>query len=121
MLVLSSYTMLLLVFVVCSSFTSVNSALPKDDAKRLVLQEQVGDSLYAAYRWLLLNPLSATEGTTSPISQQCLADLKNIGNNSKKLFTCKSFYRFYRLLYFVIFFSKLQLRLYLVLTKCAFS
>ena len=89
----SSVFVLLLSFLACSPLVKAEIlAVPNDtEATRLLLQHQIGENLFAAYRsFVLANKLNESmlrhDGPSN--NDQCWKDLTNIKNNSALLFQC---------------------------------
>ena len=83
----------LIVFLACYHLIRADIAAVQNNtqATRLLLQDQVGENLFASYRSALVNRLNQTtfQNGNFSISAQCFADLMKIKFNANELFKCK--------------------------------
>jgi hypothetical protein len=84
----------LLAFLFCSPLARADVEVVHNDilVTQLLLQDQIGENVFASYRSVLVNQLnqSTLQNDDSLISQQCSTALTNIKKNPVELFKCKS-------------------------------
>ena len=91
----SLFFVLLLSFLACYHIVKAEILAVPNDTKttQLLLKQQIGENLLAAYRsFILANKLNTSMNSVPSNNDQCWKDLMNIRNNPAKLFKCNAIF-----------------------------